>query len=239
MVDWLSDLSWVPNGAVVLISCADAPGPKAKPPPKKSAAAAPKVTTVADGSSSGSDKQGGGVASAAVPEAAGGQAEQQADEDEEEALALAALGRIRESYRTRAKERRSASATGAARSDVSDQEAGKRMLDKKREVESTAQSRQASFFRTEFFQLVLTAFSRQLPRGPGRVLVYVLRTLPFLRFTCACGHMHVRPFAAPALVGEGMKIWACVFAIDYVVCWACTCSPTPQVGQKGDVNCRK
>lgn len=153
MVDWLLDLSWVPIGAVILISCAGAPGSKAKAPPQKSAPA-PEVATPSDSGSGG--KHGGSVASAAVPEAAtggeGSQAEQHADEDEEEALALAALGRIRESYRTRVKERQSA-ATGRARSDASDPEAGRRMLDKRREVESTAQSRQASC-RTEC-QLVL------------------------------------------------------------------------------------
>lgn len=149
VVDWLSDLSWVPNGSVVLISCAGAPGSKAKAPPPKSAAA-PEVAAAAADSSGSGGKRGDSVApAAAVPEeAAGGgessQAEQNADEDEEEALALAALGRIRESYRTRAKERQSA-ATGRARNDASDPEAGKRMLDKRREVESTAQSRQASF----------------------------------------------------------------------------------------------
>lgn len=144
VVDWLSDLSWVPNGAVVLISCAGAAGSKAKPSPPKSAAA-PEGATTADGGGSGKHGGGGGVASAEVPAASGEgyQTEQGADEDEEEALALAALGRIRESYRTRAKERQSA-ATGRARSDASDQEAGKRMLDRRREVESTAQSRQVS-----------------------------------------------------------------------------------------------
>ena len=162
VVDWLSDLSWVPNGAVVLISCAGAPGSKAKAPPPKSAAA-PEVAAAANGGSGG--KHGGSTAAAAaVAEAAGGgedgpQAEQHADEDEEEALALAALGRIRESYRTRAKERQSA-ATGRARSDGSDQEAGKRMLERRREVESTAQSRQASCWINS---------SRRLPRGRGSV----------------------------------------------------------------------
>eukprot|EP00752_Nemacystus_decipiens_P002894 g2693.t1 len=144
VVDWLSDLSWVPNGAVVLISCAGASGSKPKASPPKPAAA-PDIATAADGGSGGKHSTSA-AAAAAVPEAAGGdeggsQAEHDADEDEEEALALAALGRIRESYRTRAKERQSA-ATGRARSDESDQEAGKCMLDRRREVESTAQSRQ-------------------------------------------------------------------------------------------------
>lgn len=153
MVDWLSDLSWVPNGAVVFISCTGAAAGskgRAPPPPPKSAAAASEVdTTAGSGSSSSSGKHGGsGASPGVVPTTAGAgdggdEAEQQADEDEEEALALAALGRIRESYRTRAKERRSGAA-GRVRSDVSDEEAGKRMMDKRREVENTVQSRQAS-----------------------------------------------------------------------------------------------
>ena len=146
VVDWLSDLSWVPNGAVVLISCAGATGSKAKASPPRSAAASEVAAASADGRGSGG-KHGGSVAPVAAPEAAdvgeGSQAEQHAEEDEEEALALAALGRIRESYRTRAKERQSG-ATGRARGYASDPEAGKRMQDKRREVESTAQSRQAS-----------------------------------------------------------------------------------------------
>lgn len=140
MVDWLSDLSWVPNGAVVLISrtaaaAATAPKERAVPSPPKSVAAEEVAATTGGGSSG---------ASTGASTATGDDAEHQADEDEEEALALAALGRIRESYRTRTKERRSQAPGGRGTSDVSDEEAGKRMMEKRREVENTAQSRQAS-----------------------------------------------------------------------------------------------
>lgn len=111
MVDWLYDLSRVPNGAIVLISCTRAP------PAPKPAAAVVVDTTASDGDG----------------------AEQQAYEDGKEALALAALRRIRESYRTRAKK------PVCGRSDEFYRRVGKRMMDKRRELERTAQSRKASY----------------------------------------------------------------------------------------------
>ncbi|CAM9576881.1 unnamed protein product [Ectocarpus sp. 4 AP-2014] len=146
VVDWLSDLSWVPNGAVVLISCTSgAGGTKEKAPVATAAASSAPAEGVKAASSSGSGKHDGGETSAAPPEA-DGEGERQTEEDDEETVALAALGRIRETYRARARERQSGAARRARGGDVSDEEAGKRMMDKRREVESTAQSRQASSF---------------------------------------------------------------------------------------------
>lgn len=151
MVDWLSDLSWVPNGAVVLISCtAGAAGSKPKaspstPHPTKAATPAEDGGKTADSNLGGGDKSGGSAASAAGVGRDG--SDQPADEDEGEALALAALGRIRESYKTRARERQAGGGGGAgrrARSDVPEEEAGRRMAEKRREVEGTEKSRQAS-----------------------------------------------------------------------------------------------
>ncbi|CAN0267513.1 unnamed protein product, partial [Ectocarpus sp. 12 AP-2014] len=145
-VDWLSDLSWVPNGAVVLISCTSgAGGTKEKASVVTAAASSAPAEGIKAASGSGSGKHDGVETSAAPPEA-DGEGERQTEEDEEEALALAALGRIRETYRARARERQSGAAGRARGGDVSDEEAGKRMMDKRREVESTAQSRQASSF---------------------------------------------------------------------------------------------
>lgn len=145
-MDWLSDLSWVPNGAVVLISCTSgAGGTKDKAPVATAAASSAPAEGVKAASGSGSGKHDGGETSAAPPEA-DGEGERQTEEDDEEALALAALGRIRETYRARARERQSGAAGRARDGDVSDEQAGKRMMDKRREVESTAQSRQASYF---------------------------------------------------------------------------------------------
>ncbi|CAM9970617.1 unnamed protein product, partial [Ectocarpus fasciculatus] len=148
VVDWLSDLSWVPNGAVVLISCTSGTGGTKEKAPAAAAAAASSAPAEGAKAASSSGKHDGGETSAAPPPEADGVGERQAEEDDEEAVALAALGRIRETYRARARERQSGAARRARGGDVSDAEAGKRMMDKRREVESTAQSRQASYYCT-------------------------------------------------------------------------------------------
>ncbi|CAM9374539.1 unnamed protein product, partial [Pylaiella littoralis] len=117
VVDWLSDLSWVPNGALVLISCT-------RSPPAQNPAAASVVDTTAGAGDEAEQQQ-----------------QQQAEEDEEEALALAARDRIRESYRARAQKRQSGAAGRGGRSEEFDEKVGKRMMDERREVENTKRSR--------------------------------------------------------------------------------------------------
>lgn len=134
MVDWLSDLSWVPNGAVVLISCNGAPGVKRGDPPPRTqgSAASAGLDAAVDGDTPANVGEGEG------PE----QADKDAEEDEEEALALAALSRIRESYKMRTRGRRSE--TGRVGTGESAEEAGKRMAEARRAKEGTAQFRKVS-----------------------------------------------------------------------------------------------
>ncbi|CAB1110716.1 unnamed protein product [Ectocarpus sp. CCAP 1310/34] len=134
VVDWLSDLSWVPNDAVVLISCTSgAGGTKEKAPVATAAASSAPAEGIKAFSGSGSGKHDGGETSAA-PLEADREGERRTEEDDEEAVALAALGRIRETYRARARERQSGAVGRARGGDVSDEEAGKRMMDKRREM---------------------------------------------------------------------------------------------------------
>lgn len=134
VVDWLSDLSWVPNGAIVLISCNGAPGSKrGSPPPRKDGSAASAAVDIA----------GDGDTPAVVGEGEGPeQVDKDVEEDEEEVLALAALGRIRESYKMRTRGRKSE--MGRAGTGESPEEAGKRMAEARRAKEGTAQFRQVS-----------------------------------------------------------------------------------------------
>ena len=134
MVDWLSDLSWVPNGSVVLISCNAAPGSKrGSPPPRTTgSAASPAVDVAVNGDTPAVVGEG------EVPE----QAEKDVEEDEEEVLALAALSRIRESYKMRSRGRRSE--MGRVETGESADEAGLRMAEARSAKEGTAQFRKVS-----------------------------------------------------------------------------------------------
>lgn len=133
VVDWLSDLSWVPNGAVVLISCNGAGGPKkGTPPPRKDGDAA--LAAPADVAVNGNTLTA--VGDGEGPE----QAENHVEEDEAEVLALAALGRIRESYKMRTRGRQSEMGRGGTGESAED--AGKRMAEARRAKEGTAQFRQ-------------------------------------------------------------------------------------------------
>lgn len=135
VVDWLPDLSWVTNEAVVLISC-NGPKVSAKrgaPPGPHPCSSASTSAPAEDGSPS-ANAVGDDFAHAA-PGSEG------QEEQEEEVLALAALERIRESYRARRKGRESEARR--RREGVPEEDAGKRMVERKRGMENTAPFRQA------------------------------------------------------------------------------------------------
>lgn len=144
VVDWLSDLTWVPNGAVVFIASSSAPAPKrVKTPPGVSAGTAGGASSEDRTGKRGGKQASPGAAAAATGVSTSGPvgAKRAADEDEEEAVALAALDRIRQSYKRRAKTQTSihASGDGAA----GEEQAGKLMLEKRRAVEATERFRKA------------------------------------------------------------------------------------------------
>lgn len=144
MVEWLSDLTWVPNGAVVLISTTVAASTRKD----KSSSEAPSRVSVNVGGADGGD-QGNhprsrpakeetldeGSASRAT--GAPGEVKDIEDDNEEEALALAALERIRRSYKKRARER----ARQAIDEGMNQAEASKRMSERKCAVEQTERFR--------------------------------------------------------------------------------------------------
>lgn len=134
MVDWLSDLSWVPNGSVVLISCNAAPRSEGgSPPPRTDGSVASAAVDVAvDGDTPAVVGEGEG------PEPA----EKDVEENEEEALALAALSRIRESYKIRSRGRQSE--MERVQTGESAEEAGLRMAEARSAKEGTAQFRKVS-----------------------------------------------------------------------------------------------
>lgn len=143
-MDWLPDLSWVPNGAVVFISSTGAAGSKEgtplRPPSSPKSASAEGATPSISSSSKVAGDDG-------MPSLAGNgdgaeETERGNAEEDDEALALAALGRIREAYKTRARERQSEA--GRREGKVSDDEMGKRMIERKRGVENTPVFQQAS-----------------------------------------------------------------------------------------------
>lgn len=167
MVDWLTDLSWVPNGAVVFITAAAAGGAHAKRPKHSSDLAAShtsfndKRDTSTAPAKSGNDKHPREVT------AQGNMSEgvvKREGEDEDETLALAALGRIRESYKKRAKGRESERDRGGAGSATAEQEASKHMLEKKRVVEQTDRFKQVII---DLHLAVNTRSSRPPPRKSG------------------------------------------------------------------------
>lgn len=164
IVDWLSDLSWVPNGAVVFISAASAavPAKKAKHNSSEQASAAvivtnahevkgnkPDSTLLIPTKSTGSDKayavkvkqttagDGAGNDEVTITE----------DEDEDEVLAMAALNRIRDSYKRRARVRETGTGHSSAGREVAQEEASRRMLEKRRVTEQTDRFRQVGIFR--------------------------------------------------------------------------------------------
>lgn len=142
VVDWLTDLSWVPNGAVVLISCVGPGGPKKGKPPAGASSdsnrGSPAVSASVGGHGVVAPGQEGTVDAGAEKEA--GENDEDDEEEEEETLALAALSRIRESYKTRARGRQSEAAKGSG--GAAEEEAGQRMIEKRRAAEKTASFRQ-------------------------------------------------------------------------------------------------
>lgn len=139
VVDWLSDLSWVPNGAVILISSVGDGGGKragAQNSSSAKAATAPGSAAVRAGNDHHAPEMGGGAGE--------GEDDVQGDEEEEqeEALALAAISRIRESYKARAKARQSGA--GRRGGEISIEEAGKRLAEKRHGLEGTPAFREAS-----------------------------------------------------------------------------------------------
>lgn len=140
MVDWLSDLSWVPNDAVVFISCTALGSQQVNDRHRSSAstnASAGTSDAHVDNSRPSSGGGGGGEEGEAAP------ADDQ--EGEEEVLALEALTRIRESYRARARVREVEVKRRGAERDSSE-ELGKRLLEKKRRVEGTVPFREVRRF---------------------------------------------------------------------------------------------
>lgn len=133
----------MPNDAVVFISCT-AVGPqqgnarRRSPTPTKASAGTSDAHIDDSRPSLGGGGEGGGEEADSAP------AEDQ--EDEEEVLTLAALTRIRESYRARARAREAEVERRRVERD-SPEEIGKRLLEKKRRVEGTAPFREVrSFF---------------------------------------------------------------------------------------------
>lgn len=149
VVDWLTDLSWVPNGAVVFITAESAGqsfnGKKARTSPeppsggKKATAAATPTTKTG-----GRGEQTPHVSAATAKASSGDGAERVADdEDDDEAVALAALSRIRESYKRRARGRDRETRDSGVSSEARQDEDGRRMLEKSRQVAQTERFRQA------------------------------------------------------------------------------------------------
>lgn len=141
-MDWLTDLSWVPNGAVVFIS-ADAAGRSCKKPKTSSEVPAASTTSGGKADTAVSTRKANNTIGTVGAASGHGAGKSEDNEDEDEALALAALSRIRESYKRRARGRdtevRGSGAEGGARED----EEGRRMLEKSREVAQTDRFRQA------------------------------------------------------------------------------------------------
>lgn len=140
VVEWLSDLTWVPNGAIVLISTVDGQ------PSTKSATCVSGV--------GGGDREGDyspdyeptkkrTAATARMHEARDvGDGE---EGDEEESLALAALDRIRDSYNRRARGRAGQAFGGLSNNTITQEQASKDMSERRRVVQGMERFQQVRY----------------------------------------------------------------------------------------------
>lgn len=132
----------MPNDAVVFISCT-AVGPKQGNARHRSSTSTNALAGTSDAHVDDSRPSLGGGGGGGGEEVEATPADDQ--EGEEEVLALAALTRIRESYRARARAREAEVERRGVERD-SPEEIGKRLLEKKRRVESTAPFREVRRF---------------------------------------------------------------------------------------------
>lgn len=116
-----------------------------------------------------------------------GENDEEDEEEEEETLALAALSRIRESYKTRARGRQAGATKGSG--GAAEEEAGQRMIEKRRAAEKTASFRQVRL---------------------GGLRVLCLRRAAFMRFSSVFMHL-VREtlFLCVVYVVPVMRIYCC------------------------------
>lgn len=139
----MTDLAWVPNEAVVLISCVGPGGSQKRKPPTGASSDSNRRGPAVSGSVGGHGDVAPGQEGTVDAGAGKEEVENDGDdeEEEEETLALAALNRIRESYKTRARGRQSETAKRSG--GAAEEQAGQRMIEKRLATKKTAPFRQA------------------------------------------------------------------------------------------------